>query len=577
MFGKQRAFLMRYLRPYTPQLFLLFMVLMGVMAFDLVQPQILKTFIQSAIAGKPLFLLINIALLFFGAAVGEQIVSVVEVFVAGRLGWVVTNTLRKDLTLHCLRLDPSFFSTYTPGELIERVDGDISSLNDLFSRFVVYVVGNIILLVGIVVAIFFVSAIIGITLALFSFLTLIILNTLRTANEPNWLKSRQASAELFGFLEEKLTGIDNIRPLGAIKYNMVKLYRLARHYTETTRKAGVVGIIINNVINILFTLGTAIALSLGMYLFFHANTDIGVIYIIFSYTDMLRSPLQQLSRQMQSLQQITACLVRIQELFDIKSTIVDGEQSLPDEAPSIDFQRVAFAYTKEKPVLENVSFYLEPGKILGIVGRTGSGKTTLARLLLRLYDPLQGTIKLGDQDLRTAKLDEVRQRVAMMTQDVQLFHATVRENLTLFDKRITDQQIMEALEQLKLLDWYQMLPDKLDTMLVSGGESLSAGEAQLLALARIYLRKPRLIILDEATSHLDPMATQHVEKALQALFAGRTGIIIAHKLSTLQQVDSILVLENYHILEYGSREQLANDPKTVFSRLLATGAEELLI
>jgi ATP-binding cassette, subfamily B, bacterial len=234
-------------------------------------------------------------------------------------------------------------------------------------------------------------------------------------------------------------------------------------------------------------------------------------------------------------------------------------------------------------VLDGVSFTLEAGKVLGVLGRTGSGKTTLTRLLFRLYDVDEGSITLHGRDLRTAPLSDLRQHVGMVTQDVQLFEATVRDNLTLFrayDRSrppIADADILTAVDTLGLSDWLRSLPDGLDTVLKSGGQGLSAGQAQLLAFTRVFLRDPKLVVLDEASSRLDP-ATEHLlERAIDRLLAGRTAIIIAHRLRTVQRADDILILENGRLLEYGPRATLAQDPSSRFARLLQTGLEEALM
>jgi ABC-type multidrug transport system fused ATPase/permease subunit len=227
-------------------------------------------------------------------------------------------------------------------------------------------------------------------------------------------------------------------------------------------------------------------------------------------------------------------------------------------------------------VLDNISFELKPGRVLGLLGRTGSGKTTLARLLLRLYDPTAGTVRLGGVAARDACLDDVRRHVGVVTQDVQLFHATVRDNLAFFNPAIGDEQIRAALYDLGLRRWYESLPDGLDTELEAGG-ALSAGEAQLLAFARLFLADPGLVILDEASSRLDPATEQLIERAVSKLLHDRTAIIIAHRLGTIERADEILILEQGRILEHGDRVGLAGDPDSRFAQLLRAGMEEVLV
>jgi ATP-binding cassette subfamily B protein len=227
-------------------------------------------------------------------------------------------------------------------------------------------------------------------------------------------------------------------------------------------------------------------------------------------------------------------------------------------------------------VIHEVTLGLRPGEVLGLLGRTGSGKTTLARLLLRLYDPQAGAVRLNGVDLRELPLAELRRRVGVVTQEVQLFRSTLRDNLTLFDPDVADERIWEALEALGLGAWARGLADGLDTP-IEGSDGLSAGEAQLLAFARVFLLDPGLVILDEASSRLDPATERQLEQAVDRLLEGRTAVIIAHRLATVQRADRIAILEGGRVREEGPREALAADPRSRFSELMRVGMEEVLV
>jgi ABC-type multidrug transport system fused ATPase/permease subunit len=215
--------------------------------------------------------------------------------------------------------------------------------------------------------------------------------------------------------------------------------------------------------------------------------------------------------------------------------------------------------------------------VLGILGRTGSGKSTITRLLFRLYDPTAGAIRLDGVDLRAIVLSQLRSHVGMVTQDVQLFNATVRENLTFFNPHITDDPLLSVLKTLQLWEWVQSLPDGLNTRLGAGGHGLSAGEAQLLAFTRVFLKNPGVVILDEASSRLDPVTEALMEHAVDRLFTGRTGVVIAHRLKTVQRADDIVILEKGRVVEYGPRAALARDPQSRFYSLHHTGLEDFLV
>jgi ABC-type multidrug transport system fused ATPase/permease subunit len=284
-----------------------------------------------------------------------------------------------------------------------------------------------------------------------------------------------------------------------------------------------------------------------------------------------------MTHEIESFQTIGACVERLAEMRKLEPEVKDGPGvDFPSRQLGLTFENVTFAYNGGDSVLNSLSFHLKPGAVLGLLGRTGSGKTTLARLIFRLYDPSHGRIALEGADLRSAHLDALRSKIAIVTQDVQLFRASVRDNLTFFDRSISDESILSTLEQLELGDWYRSLPEGLDTELDTGSRSLSAGEAQLLAFTRVFLRNPGLVILDEASSRLDPATEQRLERAIDKLLQNRTAIIIAHRLGTVFRAEEIMILDDGKISEYGNRQQLAADPDSRFYQLLQTGLEEVL-
>jgi ATP-binding cassette subfamily B protein len=306
--------------------------------------------------------------------------------------------------------------------------------------------------------------------------------------------------------------------------------------------------------------------------------SLGTAYLIFAYSQRLMGPLDQLAGQFSDFRRAGAGLRRVAELLAVTPALQRSPASglaLPAGPLAVECIGVCFAYEKGQTVLHDLSFRLEQGTVLGVLGRTGSGKSTLGRLLCRLYDPTAGTICLGGIDLRRAHVDDVHSRVALVSQEVQLFAGTVRDNLTLFDSGVCDATILAALEHLGLSDWCAGLPHGLETLLASGGSGLSAGQAQLLALTRVFLGDPGLVILDEASSRLDPATEALLDQAIASLLRGRTGIIIAHRLSTVLRADEILILDGGHVAERGARVELAADPASHYSRLLRSGMKEV--
>jgi ATP-binding cassette, subfamily B, bacterial len=570
----KRALLVHYLRPQRRRVAILAVLLIGSTLMQLLNPRLLQSFIDAASAHAGDRQLLTYALLFIAIAVSQQILAVVATYLSERVAWIATNTLRSDLALHCLRLDLSFHKERTPGELIERIDGDVTALAGFFSKFVIQILGSLLLLIGVLIALWVVDWRVGGALTVFSVVSLLAITTVRSLAIPYWRADRQASAALFGFIEERLAGTVDIRANGARPYVMRRLYHHTRERLRTGNIARLFGSITWSVPVFAVAIGNGLALVLAGWLYRSGGMSLGTAFIIYYYTQLLFQPMHLISSQLDDFQKASAGYIRIQDLLHIKSSLIDGARGLIAHGPpAVEFRGVDFGYDVDDLTVRDLSFRVEPGRVLGLLGRTGSGKTTITRLLLRLYDPCAGSITLGGVELRAAHRADIRRAVGMVTQDVQLFRATIRDNLTFFDRSIDDARLMTALADLGLAEWCRALPNGLDTMIGSGGGGLSAGEAQLLAFTRVFLRNPSVVILDEASSRLDPATERLVERAVEKLLQGRTGLIIAHRLATVRRVDEILILEDGQPAEYGSRDTLAHDRGSRFAALLRAGAE----
>ena len=579
--------LIDYLKPQRGRVLLLAVLMFGNIALLLINPQIMRRFLDTALAGTGGESLAWMALAFIGIALAQQLVAVGATYLGESVGWTATNWLRYDLARHCMYLDMSFHNDHTPGEMIERIDGDINALSLFFSQFILQVLGNGLLLLGVLVLLFREQVAIGAAMTVFVVITLVTINRMRNAAVPHFEQSREASATFFGFLEERLAGTEEIRASGATAYVMRRFFELLRQFWQTTVRARLMAFALINISWVLFSVGTAIAFVIGAFLYQAGVLTIGSVYLIVHYTGMLSRPIERISQEIERLQEAGAGVFRIQELLQVENKIQEREplkslSAVKAGPPSVEFSDVSFAYESNHAggaddfVLRDLSFQLGPGRVLGLLGRTGSGKTTLTRLIFRLYESTCGQVCLNNLDVRDLSLADLRQGVGMVTQNVQLFHASVRDNLTFFDPTLPDETILEVLHSLGLSDWYARLEHGLHTIVAAGGGDLSAGEAQLLAMARIFLKDPGLVILDEASSRLDPATEQLIEEAIDRLLQNRTAIIIAHRLGTVQRADEIMILEQGQIQEYGLRTDLSRDPGSHFSQLLQGGLTEVL-
>ena len=566
------AMLRRYLLPQRGLAALMTVLLLGAVGLQLLVPQVLRRFIDGALAvtGEPVNLT-RLALLFLAAALVTQVLNAAATYVAAAVGWTATNELRRDLTEHTVDLDMGFHNARTSGEMIERIDGDITSLSNFLSQFSVRVFGGVVLLAGILVALWLENRLMGAVLSAFVVLEMIVLNLTRRAGVPATQLEREASARLFGFMEERLQGLDDLRANGAGEYTMHRFGSVMRGVYHDTRRAWMLRSVVWLSSYGLFVIGIGVTIGSSIVLVQRGDLTVGAAYMVFQYLLMLQNPIEQITQQLQELQKAAAGVTRVSELFATETALPDtGTTTAPTGALSVTFEDVSFHYLDASPdqlTLRDVTFHLAAGQRLGLLGRTGSGKTTLTRLLFRLYDPTVGRVLLGGVDARDATLRSLRDRVGLVTQDVQLFRGTLRDNLTFFDDSVDDDRIRSVIDDLGLDAWLGSQEQGLDTQLDSGGRNLSAGESQLIAFARVFLKDPGLIVLDEPSSRLDPLTERHLEIALERLLHGRTAIIIAHRLETVERVDRIMVMDNGRVVEHGDRATLAEDPASRYGRL----------
>ena len=592
-----------YLAPHRGRAFLLALLVLGGITLQLINPQIIRYVLDQAERGATQRQLLLAASLFIAFGLLQAGVTLASAWLGTDLSWSVMNNLRADLALHCLRLDMGFHNSHTPGELLERVDGDVNGLSGFFSQLVIQMIASLLLVVGVILLLFREDWRMGLAAALYAGVVLIFLQIIQGRAIPLWQRARTTEADLSSLLEERLSGREDMRANGGEGHVLRRLAQAQGARFRAYYPARMADVITFSGTQLLLAVATVLALGIGILLYRSGQITIGTIYLITYYITLLQEPLNDFRRLMHEMQAASASIQRVGELFARQSAIPQqpgGTQgSLPPNALPVDFSGVSFHYGSHSAnrngasadgatgdgdevlaappsVLDDISFSLAPNRVLGLLGRTGSGKTTLTRLLVRLYDPTGGTIRLGGAQLQGVALGELRMRVGMVTQEVQLFQGSLRDNVTLFNRSIKDATILDALQELGLWSWYTAQPDGLDTLLQAGSGGLSAGEAQLLAFVRIFLKDPGLVILDEASSRLDPVTEQLLERAIDRLLRGRTAIVIAHRLETVERADEILILENGRLLEHGERIALRDNPDSRFAHLLRGGLHETL-
>jgi ATP-binding cassette subfamily B protein len=541
--------------------------LIGDIVLQLIGPWFLGSFVDAVQEHQTLSTLIIWALLFLITAIIAKLIAGLASYMSESVGWRAANKLRANLLSHCLRLDRTFHLAHTQGVLIERIDGDVEILGNFFSQFVIRIVGSGLLLIGILVLIACVNILVGALFAAYLILAFSLIAQLQKKITVAYKNTRQATAELSGFMGEQITGREDIIGNGAAKYVFNGFFALQKKFNTASLKSSLYSGIFGSSWQLLETLSIAVVLLAGIVLLTQHAITLGTLFLLFSYTNLLVNNTSNITEQFTTLQQSAASLERINELYSTTSQVVDGPGVIwPTDPISITFSNVSFAYPNTQLGLDHVSFHLQPGEVLGLLGQTGSGKTTITRLLLRFYDPTEGEILFDTTNIRQYKLEDLRRCVGIVTQDVQIFHASVRDNLTLFDRSLGDEKLMASIAQLNLEQWFNTLLHGLDTQLTP--TSISSGEAQLLAFMRVFLNDPQIIIFDEASSRLDYATESLILQAMERLLKNRTGIIIAHRLSTIAKVDRIMILENGQVVEDDSRVKLERLETSRFARLL---------
>jgi ABC-type multidrug transport system fused ATPase/permease subunit len=568
-----RRLVLRQLRPGRRAGLALLAVILAATALPLAAPLLTRRFVDGAIAGESTRLLMMVALGYLGLAVSGQLARMLTAWLASRLAWDGTNRLRERMADHALDLDMAYHGQRTPGEMIERVDGDVVALSDFTVAFLLDVVVSLLLLLGVLIIVLTVDLRIGLVLLAYCLLIGYGMMRAQRLAVPAATRVREQHAALFGNLEERLAAAEDIRANGGGHHVVNRFHRISADLYRADLRAEQVGGGLFAGTTVAFAAGTAIVLGLAAWIQQAGALTVGTAVLLFQYTQMVRTPFERLIDQLKQYQRALAAVARIGNLLAERRTVTERSQprALPERGPlSVELDRVGFAYPDDdERVLTGVTLRLAPGETLGLVGRTGSGKTTIARMVLRLYDPTEGAVRLGGVDLREVGFDSLRRRVAIVTQDVQLFAASVRDNLTLFRSGFAgDDRLRAVLAEVGLGDWLARLPAGLDSQLGPQGGGLSAGEGQLLAFARAFLTDPGLVVLDEAASRLDPATELRIEAAVDRLLSNRTGVLIAHRLSSLSRVDQIAVVDGGRVLEYGPRQALAADPESRFSQLL---------
>jgi ABC-type multidrug transport system fused ATPase/permease subunit len=530
-------------------------------------PLVVRRIIDDAAAGATTADIARWALIYLGIAFAAQGLSVVVVGVATVSAWRTTNELRLRMTRHVLGLDHEFHRTHTPGELIQRVDGDVTSVSDFLGTVVTKAFGAAVLVGGMIVVLTVLDWRLGLGMAAYVAASVLVIVRSRHRAVSESSDEMGALGRLYGGIEERLTAAEDLRANGAADHVSWRFVEDSHGALASAVRRERAFLVMWWFVQGSVAAGWIVALVLGAALVAAGTITVGTAFLLFQFVLLVARPLEELVHELETVQKANGAMVRVIDLLAVERTVVDAGTTIPPAGPlSIDAVGVGFDYGDDRAVLTDISAHVAAGRSVGIVGRTGSGKTTFSRLVLRLVEPTAGTLALNGVPIADIPLHELRRRVALVPQEVELFAGSVRDNVTLFDDGPDDAAVVQALRNVGL---DSLVAGGIDRPLGAAGTGLSAGEAQLLALARVWLRDPDLVVLDEATARVDPETEWRLEAAVTELMRGRTALVIAHRLSTLRSVDEVMVFDRGRLVEHGDRADLVGDDESRFARLLA--------
>jgi ATP-binding cassette subfamily B protein len=499
-----------------------------------------------------------VAMVFLGAVVLTFVTLYAEGYVMTLMGQYIMYDLRNQIFGHLQRLPIGFYDRNPIGRLVTRVGTDVDALNEMFTSGLVELLGDVLLLAGIVVVLFWLDW--RLALVAFSIVPLLALLTawFRAGVRQAFREVRVRIAAINAFLQEHVTGMAVVQLFGRER----RAYEEFVEINDRHRAANVRSIFYYAVyypgVELITALGVGLLIWVGGGQALAGTVSLGALIAFLQYAQRFYQPLSDLSERYNTLQGAMASSERIFRLLDTPVGIQSPPAAYapPVVRGRVEFDRVRFSYKPGEPVLKGVSFRVEPGERLAIVGHTGAGKSTLANLLLRFYDVDDGAVRVDGVDVREWSLPVLRRSIGMVLQDVFLFAGTVAENIRLGDPTIDDARVRWAAAEVHALPFIERLPGGLAATVRERGAGLSVGQKQLIAFARALAFDPRILILDEATSSIDTETEQLIQRALERLLAGRTSLVIAHRLSTIQSADRIMVLHKGEVREIGTHQEL---------------------
>lgn len=551
--------MLSYLRPHQWKMLAALLLTLAESGLTLLTPYLVKVAIDQYITPGFSDGLLTIALQIAAAYIVLFIVSSGQRYILSWVGQKVLSTLRGDLFRHLQRLQPGYHDRHIVGVTVSRVINDVAEINELLSQGVITLLGDLVVLAGIIIIMLTMNA----KLALLTFLVLPLMFL------ATWLFSRQARiafretrsrvAAVVGDLAEDINGMRAIQAFTQEEASQTRFEQVNRENRNAYISAMNLSFVFLPAVEFLGMLATVIVLWFGGHFVLQETVTLGVLVAFLNYVTRFFQPIQELSRMYTTFQSAMAGGEQVFKLLDTPLEITDASDAgeLLDIQGMITFDHVTFQYRPDTPVvLNDINLVIEPGKTAAVVGPTGAGKTTIANLITRFYEVSSGKILIDNRDIRSVTMQSLRKQVRIISQDPFLFSRSIRENICYGMPDATDEAIEEAARKANAHEFITHLPDRYNTRILEGGVNLSQGQRQLISIARALLTDPRVLILDEATANIDTITEILIQEALARLLKDRTAVVIAHRLSTVRSADWVYVIDKGHIAEQGTHTDL---------------------